>query len=212
MKWNATFDPFVGTLTTTTMASCTSSQWQWNFQNGPNGPNSSWILILWLSRTSQGRWKRISSPNANLALILKKGSRHQKSRRRTCGEEFHSHFNTLPSYVCFFLLNFFLSLSRAFRFQKDLSPLCLILVRLSLVICLCRLLVVGFAWLIFFCGRMFDFWSFVQPGTDFGRVFDQRMRFDRLLDPIQFFGRVFNLRRSFGIVLPVWERFCSCAC
>ena len=43
---------------------------------------------------------------------------------------------------------------------------------------------------------MFDFWSFVQPGTDFGRVFDLKMSFDRLLDPIQIFGRVFNLRRS----------------
>ena len=50
---------------------------------------------------------------------------------------------------------------------------------------------------------MFDFWSFVQAGTDFGRVFDLKMSFDRLLDPIQSFGRVFNLRRSFGIVLPV---------
>lgn len=56
---------------------------------------------------------------------------------------------------------------------------------------------------------MFDFWSFVQPGTDFGRVFDLRMSFDRLLDPIQCFGFVFNLKRSFGIVLPAWERFCS---
>ena len=41
---------------------------------------------------------------------------------------------------------------------------------------------------------MFHFWSFVQPGTDFGRVFGLRMSFDRLLDLIQFFDRVFNLR------------------
>ena len=50
---------------------------------------------------------------------------------------------------------------------------------------------------------MFHFWSFVQPGTDFGRVFGLRMSFDCPLDPIQVFGHVFNLRRSFGIVLPV---------
>ena len=65
-------------MTTTNMASCTSPQWLllprqclhkntkygvWNFQIGPN---SSWILILCLSRESQGRWKRISSPKANL--------------------------------------------------------------------------------------------------------------------------------------------------
>ena len=50
---------------------------------------------------------------------------------------------------------------------------------------------------------MFDFWSLVQPGADFGHVFDLRMSFDRRLDPIQSFGGVFNLRRSFGIVLPV---------
>ena len=35
----------------------------WHFKNGPN---NSWRLILWLSRASKGRWKRISSPKANL--------------------------------------------------------------------------------------------------------------------------------------------------
>ena len=49
---------------------------------------------------------------------------------------------------------------------------------------------------------MFDFWSFVQPGTDFGPLFKLRMSFDRLLVPIQYFDRVFNLTRSFGHVLP----------
>lgn len=52
-----------------------------------------------------------------------------------------------------------------------------------------------------FCGRMFDFSSFVQPGTDFGPLFNLRMTYDRLLVSIQFFGRVFNLTRSFGHVL-----------
>ena len=59
---HATPDPFVGTLTTTNIASCTSRL----HRNTKYGPNSSWILILWHSRACQGRWKMISSPKVNL--------------------------------------------------------------------------------------------------------------------------------------------------
>ena len=58
-------------MTTTNMVSCGSPQWLLIFSTTlaqkykiwrlklPNGLNSSWILILLLSRACQGRWKRI---------------------------------------------------------------------------------------------------------------------------------------------------------
>ena len=97
----ATFDPFVGTLTTTNLASYGSPQWlrifwtilarkkKFGVQNFPNGPNSSWILILWLSRAFQGRWKRTSSPNANLEKL----SAGKKPSCRTWAEACHNYVN-----------------------------------------------------------------------------------------------------------------------
>ena len=95
---HATLDPFVGTLTTTNMAfalllndfefsrQCLHKNTKYGFQK-MDQIASSWILILWLSRASEGRWKRISSPQA------KKGSPEQKSRCRIWAEACHSPFN-----------------------------------------------------------------------------------------------------------------------
>ena len=100
---NATFDPFVGTLTAKNMVSCTSPQWFRIFSTMLAQNYKIWRLKLpkWTKRlfntdiiASSGVSGSMEADFFTKSQSWKKGSRDQKSRCRTCAEACHSTFNT----------------------------------------------------------------------------------------------------------------------
>ena len=98
---NATFDPFVGTLTTNNMSSCTSPQWLRIFstklaqkiQNMAfKTPKMNKISLEYLYNSFLGRLRVDGRGFFHQKPILKKGSPDQRSRCRTCAEACHGPF------------------------------------------------------------------------------------------------------------------------
>ena len=98
---NAAFDPFVGTLTTNNMHSCTSPQWLRIFSTMLAQKYKIWRLKLpkwtkYLSNTDRiafsGASGSMEEDFFTKSQSWKKGSPDQRSRCRTCAEACHSPF------------------------------------------------------------------------------------------------------------------------
>ena len=98
---NATFDPFVGTLTTNNMPSCTSPQWLRIFSTMLAQKYKIWRLKLpkwrkYLSNTDRIAFSGVSGSMKEdfftKSRSWKKGSPDQRSRCRTCAEACHGPF------------------------------------------------------------------------------------------------------------------------
>ena len=93
---NTAFDPFVGTLTTNNMPSCTSPQWLRIFSTMLAQIYKIWRLKLpkYLSNTDRIAFSGVSGSMKEdfftKSRSWKKGSPDQRSRCRTCAEACHS--------------------------------------------------------------------------------------------------------------------------